>query len=187
MSRPAPDTGSPRRLVWASDQVISQIRQQVQPRVSLPRKLAVAGLAPLVFTWVPALAVFATMTVAAPSTTGGAGVGRTAFWAVQFAVLHAVAAVSTAWWRHATRRDAGDAERTEPATPLRIASYLLLTAVFAVTVLALQGLSIGRIAWLTGVLLVVLHLLPVIVARLLGRRRGRDRPAPAQPEPPAGR
>ncbi|WP_422770096.1 hypothetical protein ACN28C_25675 [Plantactinospora sp. WMMC1484] len=186
MSHPSPDTGSPRKLVWASDQVITQIRRQVQPRISLPRKLAVAGLAPLVLTWVPAFAVFAAMTVAVPSTTDGAGVGRTAFWAVQFAVLHAIASVLTALWQHATSGDTADAEGADSSSPFQIAGYLLLTVVFAGAVLALQGLAINQIVWLTAVLLVVLHLLPVLVARLLGRRRGRGRSGPAQAGPPDG-
>ncbi|MFB6395893.1 hypothetical protein [Polymorphospora lycopeni] len=178
MSRPTPDPRSTRKLVWASDEVIARIGQQVQPQPSLPRRVALAAAAAAVFTWPPAFIVFAVTTVAAPSVTSDASVGMTAFWALQFAVLIAVAAmVKTMRLRTAEP----DADMSTRGTARRVALNALLSGACAGLVLALQGLSIGQIATLTIVLIVVLHLLPVILARLLRRVRARRQASLSDP------
>ncbi|MDG4798781.1 hypothetical protein [Micromonospora sp. WMMD1082] len=180
MSRPTPEPGSARKLVWAPDDVIARLGEEVQPQASLPRRLGQAAITAFVFTWPPAFLVFAASTIAAPSTTNGASVGTTARWAVQFSVLIAITAVAAALWRTA-RPDA--AEPSTRGVTLRVATQLLLTGGCAWLVLALHGLSVGQIAALTVALLVVLHLLPMVVARLLRRRRTRRRAGPPDPAP----
>ncbi|KXK62304.1 hypothetical protein AWW66_09205 [Micromonospora rosaria] len=159
--------------MWASDEVIARIGDQVQPEVGLPRRMAAAATATVVFTWLPTFLVFAATTLAAPSVTNGAGVGTTAFWAVQVAVLLALAAMVGTLWRRDTGPD--PAERVPPIgrALLRVAVHTLRTGACAGLVLAVQGLSVGQIATLTVALVVVLHLLPLVVARALhARRRG---------------
>ncbi|GIG92172.1 hypothetical protein Pen02_71080 [Plantactinospora endophytica] len=163
--------------MWASNEVLARIGEQVQPQVSLSRKIALAATTAFVFTWVPAFLALAITTLAVPSATDEAGVGTTAFWALQLAVLIAITAVVSTWRRNA-EPDAAGAETPGRPAPLRIAIHVLVTGTCAALVLAAQGLSTGQIASLTIVLVAVLHLLPVILARLL--RRGRRRsPAPA--------
>ncbi|GIJ22484.1 hypothetical protein [Micromonospora lutea] len=62
---------------------------------------------------------------------------------------------------------------------LRIAGHASVTVASAALVLALAGLSGGRIATLAAVLVVVLHLLPMAVARLVFRRRRRRSAEPS--------
>jgi hypothetical protein len=181
MSRPTPDARSARKLVWASDEVIARIEQQVQPQVSLPRRIALAAASAFVFTWLPAFIVFAATTIAAPSLTNEASVGTAAFWALQFAMLIAIAAVVTTVRRRAAKVDAAGTDTSTQGTLLRVAIQGLLTGACAWLVLALQGLSMSQIASLTVVLIVVLHLVPVIVARLLQRLRRRRRASLSDP------
>ncbi|MGI5213797.1 hypothetical protein [Plantactinospora sp. CA-290183] len=183
MSRPMPDPRSSGKLVWASDEVIARIGEQVQPQVSLPRRVALAATTAFVFTWLPAFVVLAAATIAVPSATNGASVGRAAFWALQFAILIAIAAMVTTVGRRATRPDAAGADTPTRGTPLRLVIHALLTGAFASLVLAPQGLSVSQIASLVVALIVVLHLLPVIVARLLQRLRRRRQAGSPDPAP----
>jgi hypothetical protein len=170
-------------LVWASDEVIARIGQQVQPEMSLPRRIALTATSAFVFTWIPACAVFAATTVTAPSVTDGASVGRTAFWALQFAILMAVAATVTNLRRRAAKPDAAGTDTSTRGIVLRLAINALVTGACAWLVLAMQGLSAGQTASLAAVLIVVLHLLPMVVARLLQRRGGRRQASSADPVP----
>ncbi|MDG4786671.1 hypothetical protein O7626_12130 [Micromonospora sp. WMMD1102] len=183
---PPPDDRPVRKLVWASDELLARIGQQVQPRTSLPRRVAQAATTAVLFSWPPAFVVFAVSTVAAPSLTNGASVGRAAFWALQFAILVAVTAAVTTLVRRSETAEAappGPTASETPETPNRdvsrvsprIALYVLVTAVCASSVLALHGLSVSQTAILTIGLVVVLHLLPAVVARLLRRSRSRRR------------
>jgi len=183
MSRPTPDPGPAHKLVWAPDDVMTRLKQQVQPQVSLPRRMTQAATTAVVFTWPPAFIVFAATTIAAPSVTDDAGVGRTAFWALQFAALIAITAMVTTLRRHAPKPEAADTDTSTPGILLRVAVDVLVTGACAWLVLALQGLSTSQIASLTVVLVVVLHLLPVLVARLLLRGRRRRQASQADPVP----
>ncbi|MEE6263147.1 hypothetical protein [Plantactinospora sonchi] len=176
MSRPTPETRRPRTLVWAPAGVMSRIQQQVQPRVSLPRRIALAATTAFLFTWPPAFVVFAVTTVAVPSTTNGASVGTAAVWALQFALLIAITAAVTTLARRDSGVDTttGGSHPSTRRTALRVVMHVLLTGACAALVLAPQGLSVSQLAVLTVALVVVLHLLPVIVARLL-QRAGRSR------------
>ncbi|MFY1691861.1 hypothetical protein [Plantactinospora sp. WMMB782] len=187
MSPPTPDGRPAHKLVWAPDELIVRIGQQVQPQIGLPRRVAQAATTAVLFSWPPAFVVFAVSTVAAPSLTNGASVGRVAFWALQFAILVAVTTAATTLVRRSETAEVappGPAVPTASETPdrggsgvsPRTALYVLVTAVCASLVLALHGLSVSQIAILTIGLVVVLHLLPLVVARLLRRSRSR-RPA----------
>jgi hypothetical protein len=176
MSQPTDEIHTTRKLVWAPDGVLTRIQQQVQPKVSLPRNATTAATAAFVFTWPPTFILFTAATLAAPSVTGEASVVRVAFWALQFAILIAVgAAVATVVRALRQRADAADGNTSIWGTLGRVAAQAVLTGVFAWAVLALQGLSIGRIVSLAVMLIVVLNVLPVIVARLLHRRREASR------------
>ncbi|MEO3925074.1 hypothetical protein ABGB07_14580 [Micromonosporaceae bacterium B7E4] len=183
MSRPTPDTRSPRKLVWASDEVMTRIGQQVQPQVSLPRRMALTATYAFVFTWIPAFVVFAIATVAAPSATSGASVGRTAFWALQFGILMAVAATVTNLRRRAAKPDTAGTDTSTRGIVLRLAINALVTGACAWLVLATQGLSAGQTASLAAGVIVVLHLLPMVVARLLHGLRSRRQASSADPVP----
>ncbi|MGW0432038.1 hypothetical protein ACWDV4_05775 [Micromonospora sp. NPDC003197] len=183
MSSPAPDQGSARKLVWASDDVIARIEQQVRPQVSLPRTAALAATSALAFTWPPAFIVFAATTIAMPSLTNEASIGTAAFWALQIATLIAITAAVTTMRQRAAKLDRPDTDTSIQGTFLRVAIHVLFTGTYASLVLALQGLSISQIASLTVLLIVVLHLVPVIGARLLQRFR---RPRRASFSDPAG-
>ncbi|GIJ80188.1 hypothetical protein SAMN05443287_102689 [Micromonospora phaseoli] len=179
MSLPTPDPHSAGKLRWASAEVIAGIEQQVQPQVSLPSRIGQAAVAAVVFTWPPAFVVFAAATVAVPAVTNDASVGTTALWALKFAILIAITAMVTPLRRRSGRPATADAtkpyvaELDPPAhrTMLRLVIHALVSGAGAWLVLALQGLSVSQIAPLTVLLVVVLHLLPLIVARLLQRRR----------------
>ncbi|WP_347654809.1 hypothetical protein [Plantactinospora sp. B5E13] len=142
-----------------------------------PRKMVLAATTAIVFVWPAAFVAFAATTVAAPSVTDGAGVGRAAFWALQVAVLIAIVAAATTLRRHTAEPDPAGGGPPTRVRPLRVVGHLLVSTVTAALVLAPQGLSAAQIALLTVVLLVVLHLLPMVVARLLLRRRRGRRPA----------
>ncbi|MEN3614140.1 hypothetical protein AAH979_31885 [Plantactinospora sp. ZYX-F-223] len=183
MSRPTSDPRSAGKLVWASDEVIARIGQQVQPQVSLPRTIRLAATTAVVFSWFPAFVVFAVTTATAPSVTNGASVGRTAFWSLQFAILMAIAAIVATLRRRAAKPEATGTGSSAHGTALRVAIHALLTVACAWLVLALQGLSISQIATLAAMLVVVLHLLPMIVARLLQRLRRRRQASSSTPVP----
>ncbi|WP_369937601.1 hypothetical protein [Plantactinospora sp. BB1] len=183
MSRPTPEGRSTGKLVRASDEVIARIEQQVLPKVSPTRRVTLTGTYAFVLTWPPVFVAFAVTTIVVPSLTDGAGVGRTALWALQFAVLIAISAMLGTLRRSAAEREAADPDDTARKIALRLALHALLTAACAGLVLAPQGLSVGQIASLTAVLVVVLHLLPLVGARLLrrsgrGRQAGRSEPTP---------
>ncbi|MFV2083503.1 hypothetical protein [Micromonospora sp. LOL_021] len=175
---PVPPSGPDRRLVWASDEVRVGIAEQVLPlrdRQARPATAVRAAVFVYVFTWPPAFVVFAVTTAAAPTSTNHASVATTAVWALQFATLIAVwAVVGALTSRRATAPDGADDAPPARRVLLRASGGALVTAGGAALVLALHGLSIGQLAVPAGMLVVVLHLLPVLVARLLRRRR-RDR------------
>jgi hypothetical protein len=181
MSSSTPGAGSARKLVRASDDVIARIEQQVRPQVILPRRIALAATSAFVFTWLPAFIVFAATTIAAPSLTNEASVGTAARWALQFSMLVAITAVVTTVRRRAAKLDGAGTDASTQGTLLRVAIHVLLTGACAWLVLALQGLTISQIAPPTVVLIVVLHLVPVIVARLLQRLRRRRRSSLSDP------
>ncbi|MEV0395126.1 hypothetical protein [Polymorphospora rubra] len=183
MSRPTPETRSAGKLVWAPNEVIARIEEQVQPQPGPAKRVALAATTAVVFTWPPAFVVFAAATIAAPSLTNGAGIGTAAFWALLFAVLTAAVAMVTALRRRADKPDVADTAPSTRATVLRIAVHALVTGGCAGLVLVWQGLSAGQIASLAGVLIVVLHLLPMIVARLLRRLRRRRQVGVSDPTP----
>lgn len=170
MSRPTPEPPPARRLVWASEEVTTRLERQVRPRVSRPRRIVQAAITAFVFAWLPAFVVFAATTIVAPSATDGAGVGATAFWALQFATLIAVTAMVAAL-RPTAEPDPAETAGPRRGTLRRLAVHALVTAACAWLVLALQGLSTGQIAVLAVGLVAVLHLLPLLAARLLQRRR----------------
>ncbi|MFK3978903.1 hypothetical protein ACI2K4_00855 [Micromonospora sp. NPDC050397] len=181
MSHPTPDSPPTRRLVWAPDAVVSRIERDVQPRISLPRSMTLAATFALVFTWPPTFVVFAATTLVAPSATDGASIGRTALWALQLAILIAVVAALPAVWQRAGKPEAAAPDDVSiRGTMLRVAVNALRTGGCASVVLALQGLSVDRIALLAVVLAVVLHLLPVLVARLVRGLRGAPRAGDAE-------
>jgi hypothetical protein len=167
-SQPAPAAGAGRPLVWAPDEVRFHIEQQVVPPVSRLRRVLLTAIPAFVLTWPLTFLVFVVATLAAPSVTGGASVGTVALWALWFAALFAIAAL---------RLDAtGTGEEAEPsrrATVRRLAIHALFTGLCAALVLTLYGLSPGQVAVLAVAIIVVLHVLPVLVARLLGRRLRR--------------
>ncbi|WP_326557394.1 hypothetical protein [Micromonospora sp. NBC_01796] len=181
MPLPTPEARPARKLVWASDAVVSQIGQRVQPQVSLPTKITQVATGALVLTWLPAFIVFAVTTIVAPPLTNEAGVGTAAFWALQFAMLIAIAAVVTTVRRRTAKRNPAETDTSARGTLLRVAISALLTSASACLVLALQGLSISQIASLTVELIVVLHLMPIIVARLLQRLLRRRRASSSDP------
>ncbi|MEV4756642.1 hypothetical protein AB0J86_16215 [Micromonospora sp. NPDC049559] len=181
MSSSTPGVDSARRLVWASDEVIARIEQEVRPQVSLPRMIALAATSAFVFTWLPAFVVFAATTIVAPSLTNEASVGTAAFWALQVSMLVAITAAVTTVRRRAAKLGGAGTDASTQGTLLRVAIHILLTGACAWLVLALQGLSISQIASLTAVLVVVLHLVPVIGARLLRGIRGRRGPSLSDP------
>jgi hypothetical protein len=183
MSHPTPDTGPARKLVWAPEGVMTRIGQQVQPQVSLRKRIALTATVAVALTWPPAFLVFAATSIVAPSVTNDAGVGRTALWALQFAVLVALSPIVTTLRRRAGKPEAADPDTSTRGTVRRVAANVLLTGACAWLVLALQGLSTSQIASLTVLLTVVLHLLPMLVARLLRRRRGPGRASLSDPAP----
>ncbi|MGN9907850.1 hypothetical protein ACTMTJ_09885 [Phytohabitans sp. LJ34] len=172
MSQPTPDAGADRPLVWAPEEVRVRIEQQVEPGVSLPRRVILTAVSAFVLTWPLAFLVFMVTTLALPSVTNDASVGTVARWALWFAALLTVAAVVAALRQRAGRADE-EAEPSTRETVVRIAIYALFTGVCAGVVLAPHGLSLGQIAVLTVMLIVVLHLMPVLAARLLHRRLQR--------------
>ncbi|WBB46719.1 hypothetical protein O3597_16155 [Verrucosispora sp. WMMA2044] len=176
MAQPAPEAGTDGKLVWAPDEVAARIRQEVTPEPSLPSRVALAVLAAFVLTWPPTFVVFALATLVAPAATDEAGVGRVALWALQFAGLTAVAAAAGAALRRSTEAEVDPSPRR---IALRIAGQTLVTVACAGLVLALAGLSVGQYAMLTAALVVVLHLLPMTVARLLFRLRRRRSASPS--------
>ncbi|MER7165641.1 hypothetical protein ABT336_06100, partial [Micromonospora sp. NPDC000207] len=105
MANPEPDTPPARRLVWAPDEVRVRVDP---PRIGTGRLVTTAALTGLVFTWPPAFLVLTAATLAAPSLTDGAGIGATARWAAQIAVLVAVGAVVTVLRRRDTPPGAAD-------------------------------------------------------------------------------
>ncbi|MEV4711190.1 hypothetical protein [Micromonospora sp. NPDC049374] len=176
MAHPAPETGSEHQLVWAPGEVMARIEQEVRPQPSLPGRIALAAPTAFVLTWPPSFVVFALATLVAPSVTDEAGVGRVALWALQFAGLTAVAAAVGAALR---RSGEPDMNLSPGRIVVRIAGHALVTVVCAGVVLAVAGLSVGQYATLTAVLVVVLHLLPMTVARLLFRLRRRGSAGPS--------
>ncbi|WP_433532369.1 hypothetical protein ACQPYA_10205 [Micromonospora sp. CA-263727] len=180
MSRPTPDARSSGKLTWASDDLRAHLAQQVQPQVSMARRLALTAIPALVFTGLPAFVLFAVTTVVAPSATDGASVGTAAWWALQFAVLMAVTAMVTALRR---RADEAELDESTRSTSLRVALNALLTGACGALVLALHGLSTAQIAPLAVALVVLLHLLPLMLARRLRRRRERRQAGPSAPTP----
>lgn len=177
MAGPSPETRPTGKLVWASAEVRNRLSRQVQPQVSRPRQMVLAATTAVVFVWPAAFVAFAATTVAVPSMTNGAGVGRAAFWALQVAVLIAIVAAVKTRWRHAAESDPTGEDPPTRVRPLHVVGNLLVTTVSVALVLAPQGLSATQIAVLAVALLVVLHLLPTVVARLLLRRRRGHRPA----------
>lgn len=169
MSHPEPEPPHARELVWAPDEVVVRLERQVRPPAGPLSRIMQAAVTALVFTWPPAFVVFAVTAGVAPAVTDGAGVGATAFWALQVAALIAVTAMVEALRRPAAGADAAEPPRSPRRTALRLALHALVTAGCAGLVLALQGLTAGQIAVLAGGLVVVLHLLPTLVARLLHR------------------
>ncbi|WFE23211.1 hypothetical protein O7621_07870 [Solwaraspora sp. WMMD937] len=174
MSQPTPDTRPDRQLVFASDEVMGRIAQQVQPQIQQPAaaELVRVTLFAYVFSWLPAFVVLAVATAVAPSATSGASVAATALWALQFATLIAISTVVTTL----VQRRATPAERAGADTPpsrvlLRAVRGALFTVACAALVLAWQGLSVGQIAVLAGMIAALLHLAPMFIARLLLRRR----------------
>ncbi|MDG4763499.1 hypothetical protein O7632_05155 [Solwaraspora sp. WMMD406] len=155
----------------------ADIVRQVRPLRTRQRSRSVAVRAVVLayaFTWLPAFLVFAVATVVAPSLTDGASVAATALWALQFATLIAISAIVTALRSlRAAEPDEVDADTSTRRTLLRLVGGLALSGLFAGLVLAVQGLSVGQIAVLAGVLAAVLHLLPLIAARLLARAASR--------------
>ena len=115
MPLPTPEARPARKLVWASDAVISKIGQRVQPQVSPPRKITQVATGALVLTWLPAFIVFAVTTIVAPPLTNEAGVGTAAFWALQFAMLIAIAAVVTTVSRRTAKRNPAETDNSAPA------------------------------------------------------------------------
>ncbi|WBB96472.1 MULTISPECIES: hypothetical protein [unclassified Solwaraspora] len=183
---PAPPSGPDRKLVWASDEVRVSIAEQVLPlrdRQSRPAAAVRAAVFVYAFTWLPAFVVFAVATTAAPAYTNHASVAATAVWALQFTTLIAVwAVVGAVTSRRATAADGAYEAPPARRVLVRASGGALVTAGCAALVLALHGLSIGQLAVPVGVLVVVLHLVPALVARLLLRRRRRgaaDAPDPA--------
>ncbi|ROO52081.1 hypothetical protein EDC02_6980 [Micromonospora sp. Llam0] len=163
--------------MWASDEVRVGIAEQVLPlrdRQTRPATAVRAAVFVYAFTWLPAFVVFAVATTAAPASTNHASVAATAVWALQFATLIAVwAVVGALTSRQATATDGADGNPPTRRVLLRASGGALVTAGCAALVLALHGLSIGQLAVPVGLLVVVLHLLPALVARLLLRRRRR--------------
>ncbi|GAB3845001.1 hypothetical protein GCM10029963_22670 [Micromonospora andamanensis] len=176
MSHPAPETGSDRGLVWASEEVTDRIAQEVSPQPGLSNRIALAVPTAFVLAWPPAFLGLALTTLVAPSATDDASVWRVAFWALQFAGLTALAAAVSAALRRSAEPEVDSSPRR---IALRIAGHALVTVACAGLVLALAGLSAGQIATLAAVLVVVLHLLPMTVARLLFRFRRRGAAGPA--------
>ncbi|GIJ35546.1 hypothetical protein ACIBQ2_14605 [Micromonospora sediminimaris] len=176
MATPAPEAGSEHQLVWAPGEVMTRIEQEVRPQPSLPRRIALAASGAFVLSWPPTFVVFALATFVAPSVTDEAGVGRVALWALQFAGLTAVAAVVGAVLRRSAEPEL---DPSPGRIALRIAGHALVTVACAGLVLALAGLSVGQYATLTATLVVVLHLLPMAVARLLFRLRRRGSASPS--------
>ncbi len=174
MAQPAPEAGTDGKLVWAPDEVAARIRQEVTPEPSLPSRVALAVLAAFVLTWPPTFVVFALATLVAPAATDEAGVGRVALWALQFAGL--TRGGGGAALRRSTEAEVDPSPRR---IALRIAGQTLVTVACAGLVLALAGLSVGQYAMLTAALVVVLHLLPMTVARLLFRLRRRRSASPS--------
>ncbi|WP_203857594.1 hypothetical protein [Plantactinospora mayteni] len=151
--------------------------------MSLQRMVAAAATTAFVFTWPPAFVVFAVATIVAPSVTDEASVGLTAFWALLFAILIAITAVVQVLTRRRTATpEAADEDVSPRRIPLRMAINALVTGACAWLVLATQGLSTSQIAVLAVVLVVVVHLLPMIVARLLGRLSRRRRASSSDPD-----
>ncbi|MFY1635762.1 hypothetical protein ACN27F_21220 [Solwaraspora sp. WMMB335] len=186
MSSPMPEQRSDRGLVWASDEVMAGIAQQIQPQMRQPTRNVVTRTAMLAFvvTWPAAFIVFAVATLVVPSVTDGASVAAAAFWALQVATLIAISTIVTALaGQRAARPGPADGAPSTGRAVLRGVGHALLTGACAGLVLALQGLSAGQIAALTGALVAVLHLLPLVATRLLLRSRQRRRagsPAPAR-------
>jgi len=176
MSQPTPEIRPNRQLVYASDELMGRIAQQVQPQIQQPGAVGLVRVALLayVFSWLPAFVVLAAATAVAPAATSGASVAATALWALQFATLIAISAVVTTL----VRRPATPAEQGADAPPsrilLRAVRGALLTIACAALVLAWQGLSVGQIAVLAGMIAAVLHLAPVLIARLMLRRQRGD-------------
>ncbi|KUJ49069.1 MULTISPECIES: hypothetical protein [Micromonospora] len=160
-------------LVWAPDDVRAGIEQQVQPQQSLPGRAARAATTAFIFVALPAFVVFTATTLVAPSVTDDAGVGRVALWAGQVAVLIAIGAAVGALRT--------PADQPEPPTTWsivrRLGWHLLSTGACTALVLVLHGLAVGQILTLALLLVGVLHLVPLIVARLLSRAAGRGRAA----------
>ncbi|MEH0971965.1 hypothetical protein V6U77_12615 [Micromonospora sp. CPCC 205546] len=183
MSDPVPDTRSARQLVRASDDVIGGIAQQVQPPPSLPnpdRNPITTAAWAFLFTWPPTLVVLVAATVAVPSETNDAGVGTAAIWALDIALLIAIAASISTIWQHDPKPGPDGTPQPIQRVLLRVAAQALLTGACAWLVLALHGLTTGQIALLVVALIVVLNLLPVIAARLLHWGRGRSGTPPTR-------
>ncbi|MEU9510465.1 hypothetical protein AB0D32_29770 [Micromonospora sp. NPDC048170] len=183
MSDPLPDTRSARQSVGASDDVIGGITQQVRPSPSLPGpdpNPFTTAVRAFLFTWPPTLAVLVAATVAVPSATDEAGVGTVAMWALDFALLIAIAAAVSTLWQRYRKPGAGGTAQPIQRVLLRVAAQALLTGACAWLVLALHGLATGQIASLVVALIVVLNLLPVTAARLLHRRRRRSGTPPTR-------
>ncbi|MEV6692262.1 hypothetical protein AB0M35_12430 [Micromonospora sp. NPDC051196] len=171
---PASQPGRPAvtNLVWASEDVLTSVEQQVQPQPSRPRRAARAAATAFVFVALPAFVVFAVTTLVAPSVTDGAGVGGVALWAVQVALLVAIGAAVSAL-RPGVDKPEPDASTWSVVR--RLGWHVLSTGACAALVLALQGLGVGQILTLVLLLVGVLHLLPLAVARLLSKAAGRGR------------
>ncbi|WP_433389298.1 hypothetical protein [Micromonospora sp. KLBMP9576] len=177
MSDPAPHTRSARQPEWASDDATGGSTQEVQPPPSLPDPNPfTTAVRAFLLTWPPTLVVLVAATVAVPSATDDAGPGAAAMWALDFALLIAIAA-SVSTLRHRDRKPGADGTaRPIQRVLLRVAAQV----VCAWLVLALHGLSVSQIASLVVALIVVLNLLHVTAARLLHRRRGRSGTPPTR-------
>jgi|GEM_PF-1876854 len=173
MSQPTPETRPDRQLVFASDEVMGRIAQQVQPQIQQPAaaELVRVTLFAYVFSGLPAFVVLAVATAVAPSATSGASVAATALWALQFATLIAISAVVTTLVRGPATPAEQGADTPPSRVLLRAVRGGLLTIACAALVLAWQGLSVGQIAVLAGMIAALLHLAPMFIARLLLRRR----------------
>lgn len=161
-------------LVWAPDRVRVHLAEQTLPRASVPRLAVRMAVTCFVVTGPVAWLVFAVITLAVPAVTGGAGVATAGFWALLFAALLTVVTLVVSLRRLvAEARDV--AERPARRSVVRrLGIPVVLTGVCAGAVLAASGLSFGQTAVLTGALIVVLHLMPMLVAGLLARRLRRS-------------
>ncbi|GGM17966.1 hypothetical protein [Micromonospora yangpuensis] len=172
MSQPAPDSPSPRKLVWAPEAVRVQVEE---PPVGVARLMTMAVTTAMVLSWPPIFLVLAGATLVAPAVTDRAGIGATAGWAAQIAVLVAVGTMITAVVRRGRVSEGPDGDTSLRTTALRVALHSVVTGGCAALVLAWHGLGVGQVLVLVAVIVTVVHVLPVVVARVAGRAARRRR------------